>query len=378
MIKMADEHYFLQGNEACAFGAIAAGCRFFAGYPITPSTEIAEIMSQRLPKLGGHFVQMEDELSAVGAIIGASWGGQKVVTATSGPGMSLMQENIGYATMTETPIVIINMQRGSPSTGQPTRSAQADMMQARWGSHGDYENITLAPASVQECFDYVIKAFNLAEEYRCPVLVLADEIVGHMREKVTIPEKVEIVPRKAPEKTDGVYLPYDAPEDGVTPMPAFGDGFNMHVTGLTHDKRGYPSTDDPQTHIDLVTRLCNKILSKRNEMAIIETEFLDDAETIVLSYGIPSRSALTAVKQAREKGLKVGYIKLGIVWPFPEETLLELTKDAKRIIVPELNLGQVYLEVDRVLGKHAKVELVSKIGGVLHTPKEILDKIMEE
>ena len=335
-------------------------------------------MSQRLPKLGGHFVQMEDELSAVGAIIGASWGGQKVVTATSGPGMSLMQENIGYATMTETPIVIINMQRGSPSTGQPTRSAQADMMQARWGSHGDYENITLAPASVQECFDYVIKAFNLAEEYRCPVLVLADEIVGHMREKVTIPEKVEIVPRKAPEKTDGVYLPYDAPEDGVTPMPAFGDGFNMHVTGLTHDKRGYPSTDDPQTHIDLVTRLCNKILSKRNEMAIIETEFLDDAETIVLSYGIPSRSALTAVKQAREKGLKVGYIKLGIVWPFPEETLLELTKDAKRIIVPELNLGQVYLEVDRVLGKHAKVELVSKIGGVLHTPKEILDKIMEE
>ena len=259
MIKMADKNYFLQGNEACAFGAIAAGCRFFAGYPITPSTEIAEIMSQRLPKLGGRFVQMEDELSAVGAIIGASWGGQKVVTATSGPGMSLMQENIGYATMTETPIVIINMQRGSPSTGQPTRSAQAEMMQARWGSHGDYENITLAPASVQECFDYVVKAFNLAEEYRCPVFVLADEIVGHMREKVTIPEKVEIVPRKAPEKTEGVYLPYDAPENGVTPMPAFGDGYNIHVTGLTHDERGYPDTNDPQTHAKSVKRICDKI-----------------------------------------------------------------------------------------------------------------------
>ncbi|MBE6486185.1 MAG: 2-oxoacid:acceptor oxidoreductase subunit alpha [Methanosphaera stadtmanae] len=374
---MADKELFVQGNEACALGALAAGCTFFAGYPITPSTEIAEVMSKKLPEIGGHFIQMEDEISAVGAIIGASWAGQKAVTATSGPGISLMQENIGYAVMTETPIVIINMQRGSPSTGQPTRSAQADMMQTKWGSHGDYEIIALAPSSVQECFDYTVKAFNLAEKYRCPVFVMADEIVGHMREKITIPEKVEIVPRQMPEKSEN-YLPYDATEYGTTPMPSFGQGFNIHVTGLTHDKRGYPSTDDEETHIDLVTRLCDKIIKNTNEITSLESQFLEDAETIVLSYGIPSRSALTAVKEARNQGLKVGYIKMGVVWPFAMDTLLALTKDAKRIIVPELNLGQVYLEVDRVLGKHAKVELLSKIGGALHTPQEILDKIMEE
>ncbi|MBR0472549.1 MAG: 2-oxoacid:acceptor oxidoreductase subunit alpha [Methanosphaera sp.] len=374
---MADKELFVQGNEACALGALKAGCTFFAGYPITPSTEIAEVMSRKLPEIGGHFIQMEDEIAAVGAIIGASWAGQKVVTATSGPGISLMQENIGYAVMTETPIVIINMQRGSPSTGQPTRSAQADMMQTRWGSHGDYETITLAPSSVQECFDYTIKAFNLAEKYRCPVFVMADEIVGHMREKIIIPDNIEITPRQMPEKTEN-YLPYDAPENATTPMPSFGQGYNIHVTGLTHDKRGYPSTDDEKTHTQLVTRLCNKILKNTDKITQIETEYLDDAETIVLSYGIPSRSALTAVKQARQKGIKVGYIKLGIVWPFPEEKLQQLTKNAKRIIVPELNLGQIYLEVDRVLGKHAKVELLSKIGGALHTPTEILEKIMEE
>lgn len=372
---MADKELFVQGNEACALGALAAGCTFFAGYPITPSTEIAEVMSRKLPEIGGHFIQMEDEIAAVGAIIGASWAGQKVVTATSGPGISLMQENIGYAVMTETPIVIINMQRGSPSTGQPTRSAQADMMQTRWGSHGDYETITLAPSSVQECFDYTVKAFNLAEKYRCPVFVMADEIVGHMREKITIPENVEIIPRQMPEKQEN-YLPYDAPENGTTPMPSFGQGYNIHVTGLTHDERGYPSTDDDETHTKLVTRLCDKIIKNTSEIASIESEYIDDAETIVLSYGIPSRSALTAVKQARQNNQKVGYIKLGVVWPFPEEILLNLTKNAERIIVPELNLGQIYLEVDRVLGKHAKVELLPKIGGALHTPTEILEKIM--
>lgn len=374
---MADKELFVQGNEACALGALAAGCTFFAGYPITPSTEIAEVMSKKLPEIGGHFIQMEDEIAAVGAIIGASWAGQKAFTATSGPGISLMQENIGYAVMTETPIVIINMQRGSPSTGQPTRSAQADMMQTKWGAHGDYETIALAPSSVQECFDYTIKAFNLAEKYRCPVFVMADEIVGHMREKITIPEKVEIVPRQMPEKSEN-YLPYDAPGCGTAPMPSFGQGFNIHVTGLTHDKRGYPSTDDEETHMQLVTRLCDKITKNTNEITSLESQFLEDAETIVLSYGIPSRSALTAVKEARNQGLKVGYIKLGVVWPFAVDSLLDLTKDAERIIVPELNLGQVYLEVDRVLGKHAKVELLSKIGGALHTPQEILDKIMEE
>lgn len=374
---MADKEMFVQGNEACALGALAAGCTFFAGYPITPSTEIAEVMSKKLPEIGGHFIQMEDEIAAVGAIIGASWAGQKVVTATSGPGISLMQENIGYAVMTETPIVIINMQRGSPSTGQPTRSAQADMMQTRWGSHGDYETIALAPSSVQECFDYTIKAFNLAEKYRCPVFVMADEIVGHMREKITVPENVEIIPRQMPENDEN-YLPFDAPENGTTPMPSFGQGFNIHVTGLTHDKRGYPSTDDEETHQELVTRLCDKITKNTKEITSLDTKYLDDAETIVISYGIPSRSALTAVKEARANGHKVGYIKLGTVWPFPAEELTQLTQNAKRIIVPELNLGQVYLEVDRVLGKHAEVELLSKIGGALHTPDEILDKIMGE
>ncbi len=375
---MADKEIFVQGNESCVLGALEAGCTFFAGYPITPSTEIAEKMSEELPKIGGHFIQMEDEISAIGAIIGASWGGQKVVTATSGPGFSLMQENVGYAAITETPIVVIDMQRGSPSTGQPTRSAQGDMMQTRWGSHGDYETIALAPSSVQECFDYTVKAFNLAEEYRCPVFVMADEIVGHMREKITIPEKVEVVPRVMPEKTDDIYLPFDAEDSSTTPMPSFGQGFNIHVTGLTHDKRGYPSTDDPEVHTELVTRLCDKILNNRSKIASFETDYMDDAETVILSYGIPSRSALTAVKQAREKGLKVGYIKLGVVWPFPEEDLLELTKNVDRIIVPELNLGQVVHEVERVLGKDRKVELISKIGGSLHTPQEILDKIMEE
>ncbi len=374
---MAEKEMFVQGNEACALGALKAGCTFFAGYPITPSTEIAEVMSVKLPQVGGHFIQMEDEIAAIGAIIGASWSGQKVVTATSGPGISLMQENIGYAVMTETPIVLINMQRGSPSTGQPTRSAQADMMQTRWGAHGDYETIALAPSSVQECFDYTIKAFNLAEKYRCPVFVMADEIVGHMREKITIPDQIEIIPRQMPQKTDN-YLPYDAPENGTTPMPSFSQGYKIHVTGLTHDQRGYPNTDDDEIHSNLITRLCNKITQNAEEIKDITQLYMEDAETVVLSYGIPSRSALTAVKQARQEGLKVGYIKLGTVWPFAEETLIKLTQNTKRIIVPELNLGQVYLEVDRVLGKHAKVEVLPKIGGTLHTPKEILDKIREE
>ncbi len=377
MVEQVEDEYFVQGNEACAIGAIEAGCRFFAGYPITPSTEIAEKMAEKLPKHGGKFVQMEDEISAVGAIIGAAWGGQKVFTATSGPGISLMQENIGYAAMTETPIVIVDMQRGSPSTGQPTRSAQADMMQARWGSHGDYETITLCPASVQDCFDYTLRAFNLAEKYRVPVFVMGDEIVGHMREKITIPCNLPTIPRKMPEKTDN-YLPYDAPENGTPDMPAFASGYDVHITGLTHDKRGYPNTDNPDVHIDLVTRLCNKILKNKDDICTYDAQFLDGAETIIISYGVPSRSALTAVKRAQDKGIKVGYIKLETVWPFPDEQLLKLTKDAKRIIVPEMNLGQVYLEVDRVLGKHAKVELLSKIGGLVHTPSEILDKIMEE
>lgn len=370
------EERFVQGNEACALGAIAAGCRFFAGYPITPSTEIAEQMSILLPKYGGSFVQMEDEIASVGAIIGASWSGMKSMTATSGPGISLMQENIGYGFISETPIVIINVQRGSPSTAQPTMSAQADIMQARWGSHGDYEPIALAPSSVQEFFDFTIKAFNLAEKYRLPVTILADEVVGHMREKLVIPDSVDIVKRIRPEMSDD-YLPFDAPENGTTPMPAFGDGFNIHVTGLTHDERGYPDTNTPETHAKLVGRLCDKVLNNRGDICSVKKELCDDADIVIVSYGSPYRSVGSAVKQAREEGIKVGSLKIDTPWPFPEEEVLEIAKSASDIIVPEMNLGQLVHEVERVAGGEANVHLIGKIGGVLHKPEEILAKIRE-
>ena len=284
---MKTEQLFIQGNEACARGAIKAGCRFFAGYPITPSTEVAEDMALFLPREGGSFIQMEDEISALGAVIGAVWGGMKAMTATSGPGFSLMQEHIGYAAMTETPLVIINMQRGSPSTGQPTRASQSDMMQARWGSHGDYEVITLSPSSVQECFDFTVEAFNLAEKYRVPVMVMGDEIVGHMREKITISEHVDVTPRKMPQEDPEKFLPYKADQNGTSAMPAFGDGYKLHITGLTHDERGYPDASDPQTHSKLVNRLCDKILKNRDEIGRIKTTFTEDADIIVISYGAP-------------------------------------------------------------------------------------------
>ena len=369
MLKMAEE-FFVQGNEACAKGALAAGCRFFAGYPITPSTEIAETLSRELPKVGGSFVQMEDEIASAGAIIGASWGGAKAMTATSGPGISLMQENIGYAFMTETPIVFVNVQRGSPSTAQPTMAAQADMMQARWGSHGDYEPIALSPSSVQEFFDFTIKAFNLAEEYRVPVFVMADEVIGHMREKITVPDDIDTVARKRPEKIDD-YLPFEHVENGTTPMPAFGDGFNIHVTGLTHDERGYPDTNTPETHENLIKRICNKILMNRDKICSVKSENCEDADVVIVSYGAPVRSVIEAVKKTDKK---VGYIKIDTPWPFPDEQIKELTANAKDVLVVEMNLGQMYYEVDRVI-KDKNVYLLGKIGGLLPTPDEILDEI---
>jgi 2-oxoglutarate/2-oxoacid ferredoxin oxidoreductase subunit alpha len=374
MRRMKTEKLFIQGNEACARGAIKAGCRFFAGYPITPSTEVAEDMALFLPKEGGSFIQMEDEISALGAVIGAVWGGLKAMTATSGPGFSLMQEHVGYAAMTETPLVIVNMQRGSPSTGQPTMASQSDMMQARWGSHGDYEVITLSPSSVQECFDFTVEAFNLAEKYRVPVMVMGDEIVGHMREKIAIPEKVDIRPRKKPEENPENFLPYRADPTGVSAMPAFGDGYKIHVTGLTHDERGYPDASNPETHSKLVKRLCDKIIKNRNEIGRIKTGFTDDADVVIISYGAPSRSVLTAVKKARKEGIKAGYIKIDTVWPFPEEKILEASKNAQKVIVVELNLGQVFYEVQRVL-RDKDVELLPKIGGGMQLPEEILERI---
>lgn len=373
---MKTEDYFIQGNEACARGAIKAGCRFFAGYPITPSTEIAEDMAVFLPREGATFVQMEDEIAALGAVIGAVWTGMKGMTATSGPGFSLMQEHIGYAVMTETPLVIVNMQRGSPSTGQPTMASQSDMMQARWGSHGDYEIIALSPSSVQECFDFTVEAFNLAEKYRVPVMVMSDEIVGHMREKITIPEKVNVKARQMPTEGPETFLPYHAAPDATSPMPSFGDGYKMHITGLTHDERGYPDASDPQAHSKLVNRLCDKILKHADDISRIKTENTDDAEIVVISYGAPSRSALKAVRTARDQGIKAGFIKIDVVWPFPEEMISKAVGQAQRVITVEMNLGQIFYEVQRIL-PGVKVELAPKIGGEMHLPEEILEKIKD-
>ena len=370
------EELFIQGNEACAKGALKAGCRFFAGYPITPSTEVAETLSRELPKVGGSFVQMEDEIASAGAIIGGSWGGTKSMTATSGPGFSLMQENIGYAFITETPMVIVNVQRGSPSTGQPTRAAQGDMMQVRWGSHGDYEPIALSPSSVQEFFDFTIKAFNLSEQFRTPVFVMADEIIGHMREKIVIEDDIEIVARQKPENKEN-YLPFRNVENGTNPMPSFGQGFNVHVTGLTHDERGYPSTDDADVHDALVQRLCDKILNNRDKICSVQSKYCEDAETVLVSYGAPVRSVSEAVEKARAEGKKVGYIKIDTPWPFPEEQVKELTKTASNVLVVELNLGQMFYEVDRVLRRDSNVYLMGQIGGTMPTPDEILSKINE-
>ena len=370
------EEFFIQGNEACAKGALKAGCRFFAGYPITPSTEVAETLSRELPKVGGSFVQMEDEIASAGAIIGGSWGGTKSMTATSGPGLSLMQENIGYAFITETPIVIVDVQRGSPSTGQPTMAAQGDMMQARWGSHGDYEPIALSPSSVQEFFDFNIKAFNLDEHYTTPVFVMADEVIGHMREKIIVEDDIEIVARQMPEDKEN-YLPFRNVENGTNPMPAFGEGFNIHVTGLTHDERGYPDTNDPETHDALVQRLCDKVLNNRDKICSVQSKYCEDADIVIVSYGAPVRSASEAVEKARSEGKKVGYIKLDTPWPFPEEQVKELSKNASDVIVVEMNLGQMFYEVDRVLRRDANVYLMGQIGGLMPTPDEILSRINE-
>ena len=370
------EELFIQGNEACAKGAIKAGCRFFAGYPITPSTEVAETLARELPKVGGSFVQMEDEIASAGAIIGGSWGGAKSMIATSGPGLSLMQENIGYAFISETPIVIVAVQSGSPSTGQPTMAAQGDMMQARWGSHGDYEPIALSPSSVQEFFDFTVKAFNLAEQYRTPVFVMADEIVGHMREKIVIDDKIEIVARKMPDSKEN-FLPFKNIENGTNPMPAFGEGFNIHVTGLTHDERGYPDTNNPDTHDMLVQRLCDKVLNNRDKICSVKSENCEDADTIIISYGAPVRSAIEATRKARSDGKKVGYIKLDTPWPFPEKQVLDLAGNAANVIVVEMNLGQMYYEINRVLRRDSNVHLIGKIGGLMPTPEEILHKINE-
>lgn len=378
---LEDKYYFLQGDVACAYGAILAGCTFFAGYPITPATETQEAMAYLMPRVGGTFVQMEDEIASIAAVIGASWAGARAMTNTSGPGYSLMQENIGYACMTETPCVIINVQRSGPSTGQPTEPSQGDLMQTRYGSHGDYEIIALAPNSVQECVDLTIQAFNLADKFRNPVIVLTDGEVGHMREKVEIPEydEIEYTQRKSPEVDPDEFIPFRAVDDSlVPPMAAFGSGFRTYVTGLTHKETGLPSTDDADEHTRLVTRLAEKITRQRENLTLVEELYLDDAEVVIASYGITSRVALNAVRALRKRGVKAGYFRWIGIWPFPEERVRKLGGKVERIFVPEMNLGQLVHKVREYVPDSCQVVGLPSIGGRIHHPQEIVQAVIKK
>ncbi len=370
--------HFLDGDHACCEGALAAGARFAAGYPITPSTEVVERFAQRVPTVGGCFIQMEDELAASITLQGGVWGGAKAFTVTSGPGFSLMMEHIGYAAMTETPCVFVDVQRGGPSTGLPTLPAQGDMMQAKWGSHGDYEIIAICPNSPQECFDLTIKAFNLAEEYRVPVMFMMDEVVGHMTEKVVIPpaDQIEVVPRNHTHKPVEDYLAYGTNGNMVPEMAHAGEGYKFHVTGLTHDERGYPNMTPPMQK-KLVTRLQNKILSAVERITMYEEDSTEDSDVIVISYGITSRVAQRAIDMARAQGLKVGKLRLITAWPFPDFKIRELAARTKAFVVPELNLGQMSREVQRAAEGKAKTYLVPHAGGSVHQPEEILNAIVE-
>ncbi|MCJ7515358.1 MAG: 2-oxoacid:acceptor oxidoreductase subunit alpha [Dehalococcoidia bacterium] len=371
--------FFMNGDEACAEGAISAGCRFFAGYPITPATEVAERMSERLPQIGGVFIQMEDEMASMNAVLGASWAGMKAMTATSGPGFSLMMENIGLGVMLETPCVVANVQRAGPSTGLPTLVAQGDMMQARWGSHGHYEIIALVPDSPQEMFDLTVLAFNLSEQYRVPVLLMADEVVGHMSEKVVIPEinPEKLVSRPKPKVAPEKYLPYDSKKGLVPPMAVAGEGYRFHVTGLTHDDRGYPAMT-AEAQDKLVRRLVDKIRMNIKNITKYEEVNVNDADVVVVSYGISARIARYAVQKAREEGIKAGLLRLITAWPFPDARIRELAAAVKALIVPEINYGQMVREVERCAADKAKVRLIPHMGGGVHLPEEILEAIRQE
>jgi len=368
---------FWQGNEACAEASIIAGCRFFAGYPITPASEIAEYLSKRLPQVGGIAIQMEDELASIGAVVGASWAGAKAMTATSGPGFDLMQETIGWAFMTETPCVIVDVQRLGPSTGQATKCGQGDVMQARWGTHGDYSAIVLSPNSVQEMFELTIKAFNLAEKYRTPVILLADEITAHMRENIILPplKTVEIIDRKRPKPNENTFFGHEE----IPPMPSVGEGYNVAVTGSTHNEYGIRFTANPLVHRQLVERLNNKIQNHANEIAEVETSNINDCKVGIVTFGCASRAIYEAAEEAEAKGIKVGYVRLKTIWPFPEKPVKKLAEAAEKIIVPEINLKQIFYEVQRVVNGSAEVVPLNKIGGgELITPEELLEKISGE
>jgi 2-oxoglutarate ferredoxin oxidoreductase subunit alpha len=374
---LTGEH-FIHGDAACAEGGLAAGCRFFAGYPITPATEVAERMARRLPEVGGVYIQMEDEMGSMAAILGASWGGAKSMTSTSGPGFSLMMENVGLGMMTETPCVLVNIQRGGPSTGLPTLVGQADVMQARWGAHGDYGCIALAPASPQDCFDLTVQAFNLAEIYRQPVFVIGDEVVGHMTEKVVIPkrEELKVVERPRPRQKPAEYLPFDSTGPLPAPMAVAGQGYHVHVTGLTHDERGYPVITDAVQERN-VRHLVDKIRKNAHKIIQVETIGLDDAQVVVVAYGCTARVARQAVEDLRKRGHKAGYVRLITLWPFPSNLIRDLAKKVKAFIVPEINYGQMAYEVDRTSQGKAEVVLMALMGGSIHTPGEIEDAMGE-
>ncbi len=371
---------FLLGNEACAEGALAAGCRFFAGYPITPSTEIAEILSARLPRVGGKFIQMEDEIASLAAVIGASVGGLKAMTATSGPGFSLMQENIGFAAMAEIPCVIVDVQRTGPSTGLPTQPAQGDVMQSRWGTHGDHPIIALAPSTVRECFDLMVRAFNLSERYRTPVIVLMDADVAHLREKVELPPpgSYEVLERLRPGVPPEWYAAYSESEGPVPPLAPFGTGYRYHITGLFHDIHGFPTSrlDEINPAID---RMFGKIERHLGQILHWDEFALEDAEVAVIAYGSVARAALRAVKEARSKGIRAGLIKLLTLWPTPPDSYMsQLAQRCRLLVVPELNLGQMAREVERAAAGQVRVRRVNRADGGIIIPEQILAAMRED
>jgi 2-oxoglutarate ferredoxin oxidoreductase subunit alpha len=376
--RAGQKEALLQGNEAVVEGALRAGCRFFAGYPITPATEISEILSVKLPLVDGTFIQMEDEIASLGAVIGASLAGNKSMTATSGPGFSLMQENLGFAVIAEVPCVIVNVMRGGPSTGLPTSPAQGDVMQTRWGTHGDHPIIVLSASTVRECYDVTIQAFNFSEKFRNPVIILIDEVIAHMREKVTFSEEeeIEIFDRIKPTVPPEWYIPYEDTPRGVPAMANFGEGYRYHVTGLTHDIRGFP-TSRPDEIGPLIARLHRKISQHFSEIQMAEYDQTEDAGITIIAYGSVARSAKRAVKEARGKGMKVGLLKLITLWPFMRSAVEKVLQASKVLIVPEMNMGQVSREVKRVSRGMARVLTINKVDGTIITPDEILEKIRE-
>jgi 2-oxoglutarate/2-oxoacid ferredoxin oxidoreductase subunit alpha len=378
-IYKANQPLLMQGNEACGWGALAAGCRFFGGYPITPSTEIAELLARNLPRVEGHFIQMEDEIASIAAVIGASVAGAKSMTATSGPGFSLMQENLGFAYMAEVPCVVVNVQRGGPSTGLPTKVAQADTMQAKWGTHGDYYPIVLAPSSVKECFDLTIRAFNLAELYRSPVIILSDEVLGHMREIVTLPDpsEIKVETRAKPIDPPEWYKHFEITPDFRSPMAIFGDGYRFHLTGLTHDESGFPTAKPNEIKAKL-EKLKLKIMRHQEQITEIRTDLMEDAHIMVFAYGSTARAARQAIRIARKKRFKVGMVQPLTIWPFPDEKILPFLEQVDTVVVPELNQGQIIGEIERLTRKSVRIVPLQRYDGELITPAQIVDVIKEE